>query len=259
MGPSLEHYRRIECLMQQSRRLHVANTVQFFPHNMEFPMISLSDRLTIALGKITSTLSEPAFQRDNPSIQFNNETMMAINIVASILQRVAQKPPAPQALRKLVPPPMAPPPQVPPTPSIPTPSGTVLPLRVIPTVRPDVQILIPTINPPAPRVLRKVKRHPHTIVKHNAKGLHQLPSLLVTNTKLLHIYNNITGKKETIRSLLNNQTKHTTWSQASSNEYGCLMNGNNAGIVGTQTMEPIKLENIPAQSAITYGSMVCDH
>ena len=50
-----------------------------------------------------------------------------------------------------------------------------------------------------------------------------------------------------------------TWSQASSNEYGRLMNGNDAGINGTNTMEPIALENIPPSHAITYGLMVCDH
>ena len=109
---------------------------------------------------------------------------------------------------------------------------------------------IPTNAPPALSVLQTAKCHPHTIVKYNAKGVHQLPPLLATNkNKLLHIYNKMTGKKETLCSLLNNQTTHTTWSQASSNEYGRLMNRNNAGIVGTQTMESIKLE----------GSMVCDH
>ena len=37
------------------------------------------------------------------------------------------------------------------------------------------------------------------------------------------------------------------------------MDGNDAGIAGTQTMEPIALENIPPSNAITYGSMVCDN
>ena len=57
----------------------------FFPHNIVSPKISLSDRLTTALDEITSTLAKPTFQRDNPSLQFNNETILAIYIVASIL------------------------------------------------------------------------------------------------------------------------------------------------------------------------------
>ena len=84
--------------MQQSRRLRVADTVQFFPHNMEFPKKSLTDRLTTALDEITSTLANPIFQHDNPSLQFNDETMLAIHIIASILQRVTAKPPLPQTL-----------------------------------------------------------------------------------------------------------------------------------------------------------------
>ena len=77
--------------------------------------------------------------------------------------------------------------------------------------------------------------------------------------RLLHIYNKTTGKKETLKSLLNNQLTRSTWNRASSNKYGRLMNGNDDGIKGTKTMEPIALSAIPNDCKITYGTMACDH
>ena len=84
IGPALEHYRCIECLIQQSNRLCLADTIFFFPHNMEFPTISLSTCLTTALDKIVSTLAGSTFWYDNPSLPFDDETMAAIN--TAILQ-----------------------------------------------------------------------------------------------------------------------------------------------------------------------------
>ena len=234
VGPALHHYRCIECLMTNSRRTRIADTVQFFPHKIPFPTISLSTRLTTAVDEILSTLATPKFRQDNPNLHFDDETMMAIYTVASILHRIIPKPPLP---------------------SIPIPPSSLFPTVMHNTTTPK----IPTVPVQVPRVLKTSKRHPNTVLKHNAIGISYPPNTNKNNKKLLHIYNKITGRKETLRSLLNNQMTVKTWSQASSNEYGRLMSGNNSGIQGTNTMEPIALDDIPPSNAITYGSMVCDH
>ena len=75
---------------------------------------------------------------------------------------------------------------------------------------------------------------------------------------LFHIYNKKTGKKEIIRSLLNNPATAEIWSNSASNEFGRLMKGNDNGVQWTDTMEPCMLHAIPNEKAITYASIVCD-
>ena len=113
---------------------------------------------------------------------------------------------------------------------------------------------------PHPRVVAKTKTHPHTKVKQNAnKTVMVRPHARSFINRLLHIYNKQTGKKETLRSLLNNLFTRSTWTKAASSEYGRLMQGNNNGVLGTNTMEPVALTKIPTTKAITYGTIVCDH
>ena len=134
------------------------------------------------------------------------------------------------------------------------------------------KLSIPQAHPPhmkhpppvsLPRVQQKNYRttmHPHMRLKHCAKTSPNVkPYASSIICRLLHIYNKQTGKKETLRSLLKNAMTNPIWTKASSNEYGRLMNGNEAGILGTNTMEPIALHDIPAHRQVTYGSMVCDH
>ena len=113
---------------------------------------------------------------------------------------------------------------------------------------------------PPPRVVAKTKPHPHTKLKQNAnKTVMVRPYTRSFIIRLLHIYNKQTGKKETLRSLLNNQLTHSTWTKATSNEYGRLIKGKNNDVLRTNTMEPVALTKIQRTKAITYGTMVCDH
>ncbi len=77
--------------------------------------------------------------------------------------------------------------------------------------------------------------------------------------KLLHIYDDSTGKKLTLRQLLKNPGTNKIWAKSSSNEFGRLMNGNTHGVQGTQTMEMIVPRDIPTSKKIMYASMVCDY
>ncbi len=66
------------------------------------------------------------------------------------------------------------------------------------------------------------------------------------------------GKKQTLRALPKNPTTTGVWSLSASNEFGCLMNGNQHCVVGTQTMEMIWPSDILQEQVITYASTVCD-
>ena len=148
------------------------------------------------------------------------------------------------------------------TPKCPLPVATLITPTLIKSASISTPIILlpPTHNEQLPMVVQKIKQYPHTILKQCSKVYHKEKN--VANSiilKLLHIYNKRTGKKEIPKSLLNNQLICPTWTKASSNKYGCPMNGNDNGITGTHTMEPIVLDKIPNNCAITYGIIVCNH
>ena len=73
--------------------------------------------------------------------------------------------------------------------------------------------------------------------------------------KMHHIYNSH-GKKETLNSLL--QQNPEIWGKALSNEWGWLAQGNDYGIIGTDTIEFILKSEVPHGRDVTYASFVCD-
>jgi hypothetical protein len=75
--------------------------------------------------------------------------------------------------------------------------------------------------------------------------------------KASHIYND-KGKKEKIGSLLKGKDKHI-WSQATSNEFGRLAQGNDAGVKSTDTIKFIPKHEVPSNRHCTYATFVCDH
>ena len=110
------------------------------------------------------------------------------------------------------------------------------------------------------RVVPKTSKYPHTNLQQTANNSIQVqPTTKSVIQRLLHIYNKKTGKKETLKTLLNNQLTRPIWQKAASNEYGRLMDGNNTNMLGTNTMKPVTLQEIPKNCKITYGTMVCDH
>jgi len=73
-----------------------------------------------------------------------------------------------------------------------------------------------------------------------------------------HIYNEKTGKTQTIDSLLNNPTRDV-WIRALSNEWGRLAQGNNEGVVYQDAIDFISKNDVPKDRDITYAQFVCDH
>ena len=293
IGPALEHYRCVKCLMASTRHVRISDTVQFFPHHVAFPEIALTDRLRNAIDDIVSTLAAPEFIRNNPALQYDNETLLAIQVIANMLHRIVPKPPLP---------PMSTPVPIKVFSNSPQPIpmqkmafvprvsqtkvnrnqqaiGTTKTQGIAPNITgynvsrdgcstntPNTpKDVISTTNPPqisaaVPRVRTKSRIPAHTKLKQRASStIRVIPVARSIINRLLHIYNKQTGKKETLRSLLHNIKTRTIWSTAASNEYGRLLNGNDSGTKGTNTMQPVALHNIPKDCKITYGTMVCDH
>ena len=218
---------------------------------MPFPDITLNDRLLNALDEIISTINSPSFKYHNPTLQFNNQTVMAIQIIANMLHRLIPKPalppPKPFVLSPTIP-----------NISLPSQINQNVPLPRVVLPSPKVPSFPPNVHPfKSPST---IKPHPHTILKQRANNSVSLSSSTskIIN-RLLHIYNKTTGKKETLRSLLNNQQTKETWAKAARNEYGHLLTGNDNNVSGIDTMEPIELSNIPIDKTITYGTMVCNY
>ena len=171
--------------------------------------------VTSALDEIATTLSNPRWQHDNPTLQIDDHNKIAIQVVATILRRIATNPSLPLSSPELKP-------LLPPKP--------VLPLRHPPHVHQPPPVSLPRVQ----QKNYRTTMHPHMELKLRAQTSPQVkPYASSVICRLLHIYNKQTGKKETLQSLLKDAHTNPIWTKASSNEYGRLMNGNDAGIVGT--------------------------
>ena len=72
-----------------------------------------------------------------------------------------------------------------------------------------------------------------------------------------HIYNDVTGKGETIDSLLRGKDA-IIWNGALVNEWGRLANRNKYGVKGTNTIIFIPKSELPPNAKVTYATFVCD-
>jgi len=62
---------------------------------------------------------------------------------------------------------------------------------------------------------------------------------------------------ETIDSLLSGPDS-AIWNKSVSNEFGRLAQGNDAGIIGTDTIHFIHKSEVPIGKVVTYGNFICD-
>ena len=72
-----------------------------------------------------------------------------------------------------------------------------------------------------------------------------------------HIYRP-DGKKETIDTLLQGSDRKI-WTQSLSNEWGRLAQGNDAGIVSTNTIDFVHQHEVPKHRDVTYATFVLDY
>lgn len=81
-----EHYQSLKCLFPITHNEGIANTVQFFPHKVNFPSLTLNDQLLNALEKITTILHSKAFKRHNDVLQVDMSTRQAIEFLTTLLK-----------------------------------------------------------------------------------------------------------------------------------------------------------------------------
>ena len=88
--------------------------------------------------------------------------------------------------------------------------------------------------------------------------LHTFKTNLFSYPMVNHIFNEDTGKKETIDSLRASKNG-AVWEQPLRNKWGRLAQGNDNGIAYTDTIEFIPKEQVPNNRDVIYASFVCDH
>ena len=147
IGPALEHYRCVQYLMKTTRHVRISDTVHFFPHATPFPQVTLSDWLLNALDNIVSTLASPDFKLHHPTLQFDDPTILAIQVVTNMLHHMIQKPPLP-------------------------PPVTITPDHITSKIKPSAASPIPPVSRVAhvPRVIPKTKQHTHSELEHRTNN-----------------------------------------------------------------------------------------
>ena len=261
IGPSLHHYRCLKCYLPSTGGTRDADTVQFFPKQIPFPQISTEDYLLQAATDILTVLKNPP--PSLPSLTFGDATRNAIDHLARLLQRAVKRP-KPFNLRDPKPlPSQHPSPRVGQSPGLPSPPVPPPPATAVPRVQrqhihrspiaaaaahahePSFPPQMSFASPDPPSYRHKALQ---TIV---AQEFFTLPSVN-------HIYNDITGKRETIDSLLAG-SNGAVWTQAVSNELGRLAQGLGSHIDGSNTIDFIHRHEVPATAKVTYANMVCDY
>ena len=275
VGPSMKHYRCVQCYFPRTREVRHCDTVEFFPHEISFPRVTLKDHLTQAAEDITTILTLPP-ANTVPSLQSGDPTRNAILKLAKLLKRVETIPEphvdmnqdddveAPRVLNRSSPPIMsqddgveAPRVSVRSSPTIISPQdSSTIPHR-IPFHRDEIQVETLQQHSNLPKNVRFRNDGDH---KYNLRS--KSPALILDHISQHHLIANHIyrddGKKETIDSLLDGKDS-ATWSKSLSNEWGRLSKGNDHGVKGTETIDFIYKHQVPPENKVTYASYVCDY
>ena len=264
VGPSLSHYRCVQCYFPRTRDVRDCDTVEFFPHAIPFPRVTLNDHLKQAATDIISILSNPP-STTVPSLLAGDETNQALLEIATLLGRVQNIPdfdkqknvvdiPSPRVINK-------------PNSTDPKPKNTNS--KIVPYF--DSELNPPTIiendiiptsalqshsNSPKNYRYKNTGQHQYNLRSNSSPHLISHISIHPAY-QLNHLYRS-DGKKETIDSLLKGSNA-STWYKSLSNEWGRLAQGNDNGVKGTDTITFIHRSEVPTNKQVTYASYVCDY
>jgi hypothetical protein len=267
VGPSMHHYRCVQCYMPTTGRVRDVDTVEFFPTIIPFPTITTADYLKQAATDIVTILRNPS--NDLPSLSFGDDTTNALVQIAQLLGRATLPPATPVD-----------PPRVP-TPVEHTVPSPVHPPRVATPVSPPrvpmTQVSPPRVHTPA-KPLQKSRPSAPIWNRASTRSGRSLPSSTTSRTlrprpyrealqhastlapfefHAHHIFDS-NGKKETIDTLLAGKDSDV-WDRALSNEFGRLAQGIDDRVVATDTIDFIHKSAVPAHKIVTYGNCVCDY
>ena len=271
VGPSMHHYRCVQCYFPRTKTPRDCDTVTFFPTHVPFPEIKLDDFLRQAATDIITILTSPP-STTTPSLEAGDPVRNALLTLATQLKRIQPMPiTAPST-------PPATSPRVQPT-TIPTHIARAAP---VPRVKFPPITNITTVGNLQQRSsalknarFNNITAHRYPLRSKTLPTRKHLPSLHNKGTnfrnlaakQLLaqhlfqananHIYRE-NGTKESIDSLLNGPTRHV-WVRSLSNEWGRLAQGNDGGVQHTYTIDFIHKHEVPVDRDVTYATFVLDH
>ena len=87
VGPSIQHYRCVQCYFTRTKTLRDCDTVTFFPTTIPFPELKLDDYLRQAAGDIISILTLPP-STTTPSLEAGDPVRNALLNLATQLKRM---------------------------------------------------------------------------------------------------------------------------------------------------------------------------
>jgi hypothetical protein len=93
VGPSMHHYRCVQCFMPTASKVRDVDTVECLPTTIPFPSVSTEDYLGQAAGDILSILSSQPTAL--PSLSYGDTTKNALVQIAYLLGRATSPPPIP--------------------------------------------------------------------------------------------------------------------------------------------------------------------
>mmetsp|Transcript_15612 Transcript_15612/g.22231 ORF Transcript_15612/g.22231 Transcript_15612/m.22231 type:complete len:220 (+) Transcript_15612:281-940(+) len=205
----MEYHRCANCYVLNTLAKRVSDTVEFFPHQIPFPQVSQDDFLCQSINDSVTLLKDPP-PTTVPSLTAGNNTTAALQHLSQSchchieLQKQKQKDHV-QVLR-------------------------VEPIKPLPTQAPILY------NPPQKVSVQTIhKKTIHVIPSYsqtfkntaaNHIFMQDMTQKVLSQPQLYHIlYNDNTGKRETLETLLQGKDK-AIWHKASSNEFGRLAQGN---------------------------------
>ena len=252
---ALNHYRCITAFLPKTNKERVADTIKIIPHDIPIPEYTLTHQIKHAVTSILKILKQPSpvtlpfLQKHDTLVPALQQTADALNRSIKPTETIPIKPQpipvqVPRVHKDIVPTQQQQKAQLPRVQRINT------PLQSLPTY------YNPFVSPQYPSPLPQL--YPHTNFQEQALTHIITQQLYHPPQYMQHIYNEKTGKRESIDSLLTG-TNSNTWSKAVSNEFGRLTKGNIHGVKYTDTMEFIDKSEVPLGQKVTYGSFTCDH
>ena len=255
VGPALDHYRCVTCYFPRTKTTRICDTVTFLPHDIPIPKVSLEDHLRQAADDIVDILTQPP-STTTPSLQAGDQVRNAILEIAETLKRAdkinqfqqhhAQLPRVQKTVPDRVPAPL---PRVSKE-NHPT-TSTFLNRTTLPT----------KLKYPSTQTHRYSLRSKRTLLPTGTNFRSMAAQYLVAEEIFMPRVNHIfrpDGKKETIDTLLQGSDRKI-WTRSLSNEWGRLAQGNDHGVVATDTIDFIYRHEVPQGRDITYATFVLDY
>ena len=280
VGPSMHHYRCVHCYFPRTQATRDCDTVEFFPHDIAFPQIKLTDYLQQAASDIITLLTQPP-STTTPSLAAGDPIRNALLTLATQLKRIDNIPmdksppssptknptenttPRPKSLRVGKP-----------STRVPNNSPTTTtPKDVTPSSRvydksPAISTLQQHSNLQKNQRFNNTCAHRYPLRSQSrtiGTNFKQLAAQHLTAMHLFNPYNyagfhiyRADGTKETIDSLLSGPN-WDIWVKSLSNEWGRLAQGNIHGVRSTDTIEFIHHHEVPTDRDVTYAAFVCDY